>query len=48
MFLDLAWGGLEGQVTYLPFVNGKVVRTVKNPDGQLIFKHHDTQQLKEH
>jgi len=36
MFLDLAWGGSEGQVTYPPFVNGKAVRTVKNPDGQLI------------
>ena len=47
MFLDLAWGGLEGQVTYPPFVNSKVVRTVKNPDGQLILQQHDTQQLKE-
>lgn len=47
MFLDLAWGGSEGQVTYPPFVNGKAVRTVKNPDGQLILKNHDTRQLKE-
>ena len=47
MFLDLAWGGLEGQVTYPPFVNNKAVRTVKSPDGQLILKSHDTQQLKE-
>ena len=47
MFLDLAWGGLEEQVTYPPFVNGKAVRTVKCPDGQLILRKHDTQQLKE-
>ena len=47
MFLDLAWGGLEGQVTYPPFVNGKAVRTVENPDGRPIFRNHDTQQLKE-
>ena len=47
MFLDLAWGGPEGQVTYPPFVNGKAVRTVQSPDGQLILKNHDTQQLKE-
>ena len=47
MFLDLAWGGSEGQVTYPPFVNGKAVRTVKNPDGRLILRKHDTQQLKE-
>ncbi len=46
-FLDLAWGGLEGQATYPPFVNGKAVRTVENPDGQPIFRTHDTQQLKE-
>ena len=47
MFLDLAWGGQQWQVIYPPFVNGKAVRTVKNPDGQLIFRSHDTQQLKE-
>ena len=47
MFLDLAWGDVEGQVTYPPSVNSKVVRTVKNPDGQLIFQQHDTQQPKE-
>ena len=47
MFLDLAWGGLEGQVTYPPFVNGKTVRTVKIPDGQPSFRTHDTQQLLE-
>lgn len=47
MLLDLAWGGSEGQVTYPPFVNGKAVRTVKNPDGQLILKNHDTRQLKD-
>ena len=47
MFLDLAWGGQQGQVTYPPFVNGKAVRTVKKPDGQLISRKHDTQQLKE-
>ena len=47
MFLDLAWGGQQGQVTYPPFVNGKAVRTVKRPDGQLISRNHDTQQLKE-
>ena len=47
MFVVLAWGGLEGQVTYPPFVNRKAVRTVKNPDGQLILQSHDTQQLKE-
>ena len=45
MFLDLAWGGTEGQVTYPPFVNRKAVRTVLNPDGQLILRQHDTQQL---
>ena len=47
MFLDLAWGGPEGHITYPPFVNGKVVCTVKNPDGQRILRKHDTQQLKE-
>ena len=47
MFLDLAWGGQQGQVIYPPFVNGKAVRTVKKPDGQLIFRNHDSQQLKE-
>ena len=47
MFLDLAWGGSAGQVTYPPFVNGKAVHTVKNPDGQPIFQKHDTQQLRE-
>ncbi|KAL3161583.1 hypothetical protein ABBQ32_010444 [Trebouxia sp. C0010 RCD-2024] len=47
MFLDLAWGGQQGQVTYPPFVNGKAVRTVKKPDGQLISRKHDTLQLKE-
>lgn len=47
MFLDLAWGGQQGQVTYPPFVNGKAVRTVKNPDGQLILENHDTRQLKD-
>lgn len=29
MFVDLAWGGQQGQVIYPPCVNGKVVRTVK-------------------
>ena len=47
MFLDLARGGQQGQVTYPPFVNGKAVRTVKKPDGQLIYRNHDSQQLKE-
>lgn len=47
MFLDLAWGGQQGQVTYPLFVNAKVVRTVTKPDGQLILREHDTQQLKE-
>lgn len=46
-FLDLAWGGSHGKVTYPPFVNGKVVCTVKDPDGQPIFRDHDTQQLRE-
>ena len=47
IFLDLAWSGQQGQVIYPPFVNGKAVRTVKRPDGQLISRNHDTQQLKE-
>ena len=47
MFLDLAWGGKHGQVTYPPFVNRKVVRTVNKPDGQLILRSHDTQQLED-
>ena len=47
MFLDLAWGGQQGQVIYPPFVNGKAVRTVKQPDGQQICRNHDTQQLRE-
>ncbi len=47
MFLDLAWGGPEGHITYPPFVNRKAVRTVKNPDGRPILRKHDTQQLKE-
>jgi len=47
MFLDLAWDGPEGHITYPPFVNRKAVRTVKNPDGRPILRKHDTQQLKE-
>ncbi|KAL3156578.1 hypothetical protein ABBQ38_000868 [Trebouxia sp. C0009 RCD-2024] len=35
-FLDLAWGGLEGQVTYPPFVNSKAVLTVPDPDAQAV------------
>lgn len=45
MFLDLVWGGRQGQVTYPPFVNGKAVTAVKRPDGQLILRDHDTNQL---
>ena len=47
MFLDLAWGGLQGKVIYPPFVNGNVVRTVRDPDGQPITRAHDNEQLKE-
>ena len=47
MFLDLAWGGLEGQATYPPSVNGKIVRSIENPDGKPILKIHDTQQLRQ-
>ena len=47
MFLDLAWGGKKSSVTYPPFVNGKVVRTVSKPDGQPILQDHDVEQLKD-
>ena len=45
MFVDLAWGGKAGEVTYPAFANPSAIRAVDNPAGKRIEQAHDSYRM---
>ena len=45
-FVDLSWGGRQGEAEYPAFVNTSVIRAVEDPAGKPIQQEHDSEHIR--